>query len=246
VRGTLPDQTPEGFQVDGVGSVYLVLAHTDNGDHIPGKGVKGESSVHFGNNGKEHTSSDFSWVQVPGHSIVPNQGTIPADSLAFTSPSGKDLYGVITHSQFGNIPGISLGTDFATFSYGGSEHKTQIFSWIVCGVVECEDSSSDEETVFRSGDWHGYYVQGGQQGDMDFKLTFSDGKISGGGVDSIGDFSFHGTYDSNIKTVHIIKAYSTHQVVYQGGKTAQGTLEGSWRVGDAHGTFLLKKGKRKN
>jgi len=116
---------PLGHQVDGVGVLYLIVAHTQFGD-IPGK--SDGTQVHFGHGGSEHGASDFSWVVAPEHTIVPHKGTGSAPKNALSIGS---TYAVITHSQFGNIPGIFTGTGNATFAYGGSERSTAIFSWVV-------------------------------------------------------------------------------------------------------------------
>jgi len=80
---------------------------------------------------------------------------------------------------------------------------------------------------------------------MDFRLKFKGGRVKGKGADAIGNFVWSGTYDSNAKTVTMVKQYiGKHSVQYVGTKTGEKKFEGTWSVGSSNGAFLLQKGKR--
>ena len=62
-------------------------------------------------------------------------------------------------------------------------------------------------------------------------LRFSAGEVDGEGVDVIGPFAFHGTYNS-AGTVTLVKQYYRHDVHYQGSYDGEGTIFGEWWIGD--------------
>jgi len=112
-----------------------------------------------------------------------------------------------------------------------------------------EESSSDEERdkAFRSGHWHGYYIQRGTQGIMDFKLKFKGGFVSGEGTDPIGTYTWSGTYDARQQTIAMRKQYlGRHCVDYIGKKCGKKEFEGTWSIPGMKksGKFHLQKGKR--
>eukprot|EP00164_Ancoracysta_twista_P003558 GFYU01004750.1.p1 GENE.GFYU01004750.1~~GFYU01004750.1.p1 ORF type:complete len:282 (-),score=105.12 GFYU01004750.1:92-937(-) len=107
-----------------------------------------------------------------------------------------------------------------------------------------EDSSSDEEKEdkkLRSGNWHGEFLQGEEPTPMKFRLKFKKGKVKGKGSDDIGKFKWAGFFEGS--EVTLAKKYKgAHTVDYQ-GTYEDGKISGNWFVGEATGTFWLKKGK---
>jgi len=111
-------------------------------------------------------------------------------------------------------------------------------------------SSSEEEKdkAFRSGKWHGHWIQGATRGDMDFKLKFKNGQVTGKGSDQIGKFTWTGNFDSGNKNIFMRKQYEgAHSVDYNGIKCANKQFEGTWAISGGSqggGSFWLCKGKR--
>jgi len=107
-------------------------------------------------------------------------------------------------------------------------------------------SSSDEDAkCFRSGAWHGHYINLNQKADMDFSLKFRDHKVRGKGHDPVGDFVWSGTYNNEHQTVSLTKQYvGKHSVKYEGKRSAKLSFQGTWTIGDTHGEFELVKGRR--
>jgi len=120
--------TPQGNQTDGAGQVWVAVAHTQWGN-IPGK-AKG-NTCWFPYGGKEQSTNNFSWVDVPGHQFVRNSGFVPPNAIACgnqTDGAGT-LWAAIAHTPQGNIPGKAIGNN-CWYPYGGSEQSTNNFSWI--------------------------------------------------------------------------------------------------------------------
>jgi phage gp37-like protein len=70
-------------------------------------------------------------------------------------------------------------------------------------------------------------------------LSFSGGRAEGSGLDIVGPFTFHGTYDSD-GTMSLIKKYPHHTVTYLGQWDGEGTVHGEWSIGTyARGKFAL-------
>jgi len=126
--GAPPAHTPQGQQPN-FGPLWLAVAHTPHGN-VPAKAANGQCWYPYG--GKEHQAGDFSWVVIPGHQLVRNSGgPVPrAVACGFQNDAGQ-VWGVIAHTQFGDIPAKAIGNS-CWFPYGGQEHTTNTFSWIVC------------------------------------------------------------------------------------------------------------------
>jgi len=116
-----------GFQNDGAGALWATVAHTNHGD-IPGKGKGGDCWYSYG--GQEHATNNFSWV-VNSWDLV-RGGYAPQDSVkaGFQNDGAGDLWCIIAHTNWGDIPGKGKGND-GWFSYGGKEHATNNFSWVI-------------------------------------------------------------------------------------------------------------------
>lgn len=79
-----------------------------------------------------------------------------------------------------------------------------------------------------SGPWLGAWIQFGLRGHMRLRLTFSGGRLMGGGADRIGPFDVIGTYDAD-DTVAFIKSYPTHRIRYR-GKWDGSMIFGTWQI----------------
>lgn len=86
--------------------------------------------------------------------------------------------------------------------------------------------------MYPSGTWRGYWEQEfyGKQAMQDFKLSFEDGKVKGGGHDVVGAFIFTGEYDDQ-GNITLIKRYiARHFVTYTGKYDGEGTIAGTWKI----------------
>jgi hypothetical protein len=89
--------------------------------------------------------------------------------------------------------------------------------------------------MYASGLWRGYWVQPlyGRQSMTDFHLRFRNGIVDGHGSDIVGRFVFHGDYDTNTGRVRMVKKYlGKHEVSYDGTPDGEGSIVGTWVVGD--------------
>jgi len=98
--------------------------------------------------------------------------------------------------------------------------------------------------MYPSGKWEGFWVQEGygRQPMTPFFLTFREGKVTGKGKDIIGPFVFEGEYEEATGQVRLIKQYLfRHVVIYIGQPDGEGSIHGTWHIGDAHkGPFLIR------
>jgi hypothetical protein len=109
--------------------VHLGVAHTSHGD-IPCK-IQGNTAWYpYG--GSEHTTHDFSYVQVNNHALLRNAGAPPVTAIACgrQNDGAGTLYAAIAHTSHGDIPAKAQGNT-AWFPYGGKEHTTHDFSWVI-------------------------------------------------------------------------------------------------------------------
>ncbi|MFT4667810.1 MAG: hypothetical protein ACI8YQ_004521 [Polaribacter sp.] len=86
--------------------------------------------------------------------------------------------------------------------------------------MNTKNSTSEPNPLFPSGPWNGFYTYSqGPNADrhsMPSNLTFSKGKVSGGGSDDVGSFSWSGTYDTKNPNAKMTKKYAPHTIPYQG------------------------------
>jgi len=98
--------------------------------------------------------------------------------------------------------------------------------------------------VYPSGRWDGFWVQEvyGRQAMTPFTLRFAAGEVSGDGRDVIGRFTFAGAYDVATGEVVMMKQYvGRHRVLYKGKPDGEGSILGTWSIGDTWtGPFLMK------
>lgn len=83
---------------------------------------------------------------------------------------------------------------------------------------------------FPSGPWTGFYLDARQPGrhKMDLDLSFTRGKIGGGGADSVGSFTLFGRY-SDDGECRWTKEYPSHDVAYRGFREGKG-IWGTWEL----------------
>jgi hypothetical protein len=94
--------------------------------------------------------------------------------------------------------------------------------------------------IYPSGAWRGFYSYGrGDRHDMQLDLLFSGGILAGDGIDDVGSFVMHGSYDPLSGACRWTKTYiGSHDVAYSGARDGTG-IAGSWQVERASGTFRI-------
>ncbi|MFO0825056.1 MAG: hypothetical protein U0792_18360 [Gemmataceae bacterium] len=82
----------------------------------------------------------------------------------------------------------------------------------------------------------------GRQAMTPFFLHFGHGSVTGEGKDVVGRFRFAGSYDEATGALRLVKQYlGKHQVLYVGQPDGEGSIQGTWSIGEAHrGPFLLR------
>jgi len=117
-----------GKQHDNPNPLYAVICHTPHGT-VPGKAIGNTAWYPYG--GAEHVTNDFSYV-VGGHGFQRNTGSQPPNiaHLAHQNDAAGDVFLALAHTEHGDIPGKAQGGN-CWYPYGGVEHTTSNFSWIV-------------------------------------------------------------------------------------------------------------------
>jgi hypothetical protein len=87
------------------------------------------------------------------------------------------------------------------------------------------------EELFPSGPWVGFYnYRPGDRHRMDLQLEFTNGQMTGEGIDDIGRFVISGRYDVANRECHWTKSYvGAHDVFYHGFREGKG-IWGTWEV----------------
>lgn len=84
---------------------------------------------------------------------------------------------------------------------------------------------------FPSGDWVGFYQQGGSRCRTELRLRFHNRSVSGAGADAVGEFTIRGRFDPETREVNFIKRYlAAHDVYYRGFRETRG-IWGVWEIG---------------
>lgn len=136
--GQMPpcNQSKLGHQNDS-GPYWCVLANTQHGP-IPAKGRQNKAWYPYG--GKEHETSSFSFIHMmPGCTLSlvrAGGGTAPHGALDLGRMRDGSVYFVaVCHTPHGNIPGkAKVNTPAGPkgwYSFGGKEHETRDFSYVV-------------------------------------------------------------------------------------------------------------------
>ena len=99
------------------------------------------------------------------------------------------------------------------------------------------------DQLFPSGPWTGFYnYEPADKHHMDLDLTFSNGRITGDGLDDVGHFLLVGRYDEVERECHWTKTYpGSHDVHYRGFREGKG-IWGTWEIGAGlwgHGGFHI-------
>lgn len=99
--------------------------------------------------------------------------------------------------------------------------------------------------IYPSGAWRGFYSYGGgDRHHMQLDLLFSAGILAGDGVDDIGSFIMHGSYDPVSGTCRWMKTYiGSHDVAYSGARDLN-AIAGTWHLGGGNGTFRIWPARR--
>jgi hypothetical protein len=81
--------------------------------------------------------------------------------------------------------------------------------------------------LYPSGAWRGFYSYGrGDRHDMQLDLLFSSGILAGDGIDDVGSFVMHGSYDPLSGVCRWTKTYiRSHDVGYSGARDGTGITE---------------------
>ena len=88
----------------------------------------------------------------------------------------------------------------------------------------------EQHPDFPSGEWVGYWLEGGSRCRQDLVLNFRSGVLSGSGGDSVGAFSIRGSYDVESREVTWTKKYlGAHDVYYRGFREIKG-IWGTWEI----------------
>lgn len=94
------------------------------------------------------------------------------------------------------------------------------------------DISLETDGRFPSGRWKGYFLHRSvntQEWQMDLHLSFSNGRVRGNGIDSLGNFTVDGRYDREDGKIWWVKRYETHEVFYKGYAEGQ-SIWGTWEI----------------
>ena len=89
--------------------------------------------------GKEYDTKDFCWIVSDGNSrLLNNNGKFnPPDNaikIAVTHDGNGPYFSIIARTQWGLVPGKANRRQ-AWFPYGGKEHLTLNFDWIVIDTI---------------------------------------------------------------------------------------------------------------
>ena len=96
--------------------------------------------------------------------------------------------------------------------------------------------------MYPSGPWRGYWDQPafGRQPMNDLVLRFDRGVVEGEGRDFVGRFTFLGNYDNRGNVLMMKQYLGKHRVLYRGVYDGEGTLFGTWSIGNRFsGLFAL-------
>jgi hypothetical protein len=93
-------------------------------------------------------------------------------------------------------------------------------------------ATPETDPRFPSGKWVGFFIDRRLPGrhQMEMTLSFSGGRLSGGGRDRVGSFTFTGTYSTADGKCEWVKQYvKAHLVTYRGFNEGKG-IWGTWEL----------------
>lgn len=134
--GPPPGARPLGFQTDGRGDQYAVIANTEWGK-IPGKACDNTCWYPYG--GAEHETTDFEYVTcmkaAEGENMcveLKKDDSPPDCALKFghQTDGAGDLWVGVAETEWGQIP-CKAGWGEAWYCYGGSEYSTDDFHYVI-------------------------------------------------------------------------------------------------------------------
>jgi hypothetical protein len=106
------------------------------------------------------------------------------------------------------------------------------------------EESNEKDKGFPSGNWAGFWTQprSVRFHRMALDLKFNNGRISGSGVDEVGNFSIRGSYNLESRKCSWLKKYISHSVSYSGQQQGR-CIAGAWDIpGVWSGTFRIWPG----
>ena len=85
---------------------------------------------------------------------------------------------------------------------------------------------------FLTGEWKGFFVQpdSRQRHAMELVLEFTDGAITGFGVDRVGKFTIRGSYNTDTGQCTWLKQYLGQHGVDYAGQARQRGIIGQWQI----------------
>jgi hypothetical protein len=94
--------------------------------------------------------------------------------------------------------------------------------------------------LFPSGPWTGFFLDRRVPGrhQMELRLTFADGRMSGDGRDRSGTFTVDGVYSRTDGKCAFTKQYREHAIDYAGYNEGKG-IWGTWKLSDLTGGFHI-------
>ena len=95
--------------------------------------------------------------------------------------------------------------------------------------------------LFPSGPWTGFFLYPSEPGryQMELRLTFAAGRMSGNGRDCVGEFTVEGVYDDADGKCSFTKRYvGRHAVHYTGFNEGKG-IWGTWMLSRVKGGFHI-------
>lgn len=133
-----PDDALKLGDQDDFGDLYVAIAKSEWGQ-IPGKAAG--NTCWFPYNGKEEATNDFYWVTCCRHYKLVKHDKDKSKPprlavLAGYQPDCGYLYPAIANTKEGKIPGKAKGGN-CWYAYGGEEHLTDDFYWIVLDESDC-------------------------------------------------------------------------------------------------------------
>ena len=102
------------------------------------------------------------------------------------------------------------------------------------------DASSASD-LFPSGPWPGFFLDPRVPGrhQMELRLTFRDGRMTGEGRDRVGTFAVDGTYAADSGKCGFTKQYLKQHAVHYAGYNEGKGIWGTWKLDDATGGFHI-------
>jgi len=107
-----------------------------------------------------------------------------------------------------------------------------------------EPSPLESDPNYPSGPWTGFFLQPQLPGkhQMELRLTFQQGVMTGEGRDRVGDFTVKGRYEVTTGQCHWTKRYvGKHDVFYKGFNEGKG-IWGVWEILPSQNLGLIWRG----